>query len=198
MLNKYYESVETHRRLVWQVGNVLGVDTQQLLEHDLSKYSKEEFEPYAQWFYGDRKQVNVYRDFQIAWQHHYRYNLHHWEYWVLDWVLNDDRKMPIKNLDAVSLMPDEYILEMVTDWQAMEIQNQGHQTMSKWLNINFDKMILHRETRKRVIEVLETLGYEHYNDLISFGLFESEFIHTYNQTSIALQIEEIVKDYRMR
>jgi len=198
MLNKYYESVETHRRLVWQVGNVLGVDTQQLLEHDLSKYSREEFEPYAQSFYGDRGKEGVYLNFQVAWQHHIRYNPHHWKHWILR-----DMVYPVvtgDNIDSNKTipMPHKYILEMVTDWQAAEIQYQGHQTMSKWLNTNFDKMILHRETRQQVIEVLETLGYEHYNDLNSESKFESEFIHTYNQNPIALQIEEIAEDYRMR
>ena len=160
-LDRYYESIETHRRLVWQVGRVLGVDTAQLTIHDLSKYDPVEFNAYAEWFHGDRDETNAKKNFQIAWQHHTRCNFYHWQHWILD----NDTKGTIKNLDNVLSMPYKYIIEMVADWQASEIQYQSRQDMSKWLNSNFDKMVLHKETRDHVIQFLEGIGYEIYTDI---------------------------------
>ena len=69
-------------------------------EHDESKYSEEEFEPYAQHFYGDKK-----NDFEFgeAWKHHWINNEHHPEFW-----LGED-------------MPYIYILEMLCDWGSFSI-----------------------------------------------------------------------------
>jgi hypothetical protein len=69
-------------------------------EHDESKYSEEEFEPYAQHFYGDKK-----NDFEFgeAWKHHWMNNEHHPEFW-----LGED-------------MPYIYILEMICDWGSFGI-----------------------------------------------------------------------------
>lgn len=188
-LDKYYESIETHRRLVWQVGRVLGVDTAQLAIHDLSKYDLIEFNTYVEWFHGDRDKPNAKEKFQIAWQHHIRGNFHHWQHWVLEGAIVVRNSTYPNN--AIS-MPHKYILEMVVDWQAAEIQNQGHQTMSKWLNINFDKMVFHKDTRKHVIQILEGMGYRYYYEN---GVSEFILKDTY---WVAQQIEEIVIRHHKR
>lgn len=51
-------------------------------KHDVSKLSTEEFDGYRQFFYpvdGDKKDRNV---FDKAWEHHFRNNPHHWEFWI--------------------------------------------------------------------------------------------------------------------
>jgi hypothetical protein len=71
-------------------------------EHDESKFSEEEFEPYAQKWFGDKKKTLEYEE---AWKHHWMNNEHHPEYW-----LGED-------------MPYIYILEMICDWGSFSIDN---------------------------------------------------------------------------
>lgn len=68
--------------------------------HDYSKFSEEEFEPYAQKWFGDKKKTFEYEE---AWKHHWMNNEHHPEYW-----LGED-------------MPYIYILEMICDWGSFSI-----------------------------------------------------------------------------
>ncbi len=162
ILDKHFESIEIHRRLVWQIGMLFldYISVDQLAIHDLSKYGSNEFRPYAEWFHDNRNQAGAYQNFQVAWQHHIRNNPHHWQYWVLDGIgpiiIKDD-------IDPNNAIPMEYgyIVEMVCDWQAMEIQNWSRQDMSGWLNKKFDKMTLHTQTRESVIDVLDKIGYEY-------------------------------------
>ena len=64
-------------------------------EHDESKWSEEEFEPYAQRWHGNKEKTFEYEE---AWKHHWMNNEHHPEFW-----LGED-------------MPYIYILEMICDW----------------------------------------------------------------------------------
>ena len=76
-------------------------------KHDLSKYSKEEFEPYRKNFYpiNEQEKQNNKESFEKAWEHHYMMNPHHWDYWAADGRENE--------------MPFTYVVEMICDWQAM-------------------------------------------------------------------------------
>jgi hypothetical protein len=69
-------------------------------EHDDSKFSEEEFEAYAQYFYGTKDND---LEFNEAWKHHWINNEHHPEFW-----LGED-------------MPYIYILEMICDWGSFSI-----------------------------------------------------------------------------
>ena len=71
-----------------------------IAEHDQSKFSEEEFEAYAQHFYGSKD--NDF-EFEQAWEHHRQNNEHHPEYWM-----GKD-------------MPYIYILEMLCDWGSFGI-----------------------------------------------------------------------------
>lgn len=71
--------------------------------HDASKWGKEEFEAYRQWFYPNGDDEKDKRVFEDAWRHHYRHNDHHPEYW-----------------DGLE-MPDDAIAEMFCDWVAMSL-----------------------------------------------------------------------------
>ena len=71
-------------------------------KHDLSKFSKEEFIPYMNYFYGSGKE-----DFLAAWKHHIEHNPHHWENWT---AIKEER------------FPNEQLCHcvcMVVDWMAM-------------------------------------------------------------------------------
>jgi hypothetical protein len=110
---EYKEYVEAHKERVkkfasWLLENCPGlfegVDEEVFLdlieEHDESKFSEEEFEPYAQKWFGDKKKT---REYELAWEHHYLNNEHHPEYW-------DGEDMPYI-----------YILEMICDWGSFSI-----------------------------------------------------------------------------
>lgn len=71
-------------------------------EHDDSKFDEEEFEAYAQHFYGSNHDNDL--EFEEAWKHHWTHNEHHPEFW-----LGED-------------MPYIYILEMLCDWGSFSIE----------------------------------------------------------------------------
>jgi hypothetical protein len=73
-----------------------------IAEHDDSKFSEAEFEPYAQRWFGDGKKSIAYEE---AWKHHWTNNEHHPEFW-----LGED-------------MPYIYILEMLCDWGSFSIKS---------------------------------------------------------------------------
>ena len=80
-------------------------------EHDDSKFSEEEFEPYAQKWFGDKKKTPAYEE---AWKHHWMNNEHHPEFW-----LGED-------------MPYIYILEMLCDWGSFSIKSGDMTELSKF------------------------------------------------------------------
>lgn len=83
----------------------------QVIVHDDSKYSEEEFEAYRRNFYPvneEEKELNK-EDFEKAWKHHYESNRHHWECRQYD-ECPDDKLSKEQMLDC---------LENVLDWMAM-------------------------------------------------------------------------------
>jgi hypothetical protein len=119
---EYQEYVIAHKERVTQFADWLltncpelfeGVDLDSfneiIEEHDESKFSEEEFEPYAQKWFGDGKKTPEY---EAAWEHHYMNNEHHPEYW-----LGED-------------MPYIYILEMICDWGSFSIASGDMKELS--------------------------------------------------------------------
>ena len=83
--------------------------------HDLSKFSKEEFIPYREYFYPtdaesqDKRALQA--QFNSAWEHHWQKNIHHHELWAKhDTVASDF------SITACVLM--------ICDWVAMSIAKQ--------------------------------------------------------------------------
>ena len=110
--------------------------------HDASKYDKEEFDGYRQWFYpkeGEEKNKEV---FQAAWHHHYRNNPHHWEYYV--------------DHEKASPMPKLSIAEMILDWIAMSMKFKN--SPADWYNQNKDNILLHKDTKDKTESVLKMLS----------------------------------------
>lgn len=82
-----------------------------IAEHDDSKFSEEEFEPYAQKWFGNKEKSLEYEE---AWKHHWTHNEHHPEFW-----LGED-------------MPYIYILEMLCDWGSFSIKSGDMRELSKF------------------------------------------------------------------
>lgn len=106
-------------------------------EHDDSKFSEEEFEPYAQKWFGDGKKTFEYEE---AWKHHWTNNEHHPEFW-----LGED-------------MPYIYILEMICDWGSFSIKSGNMKELSDFYyeeaKDDEDKML--SDNTKEIIEEILT------------------------------------------
>jgi hypothetical protein len=83
-------------------------------EHDESKFSEKEFEPYANFWYNDNDHYDYDPAYEAAWEHHWMNNEHHPEYWN-----GDD-------------MPLIYILEMLCDWGSFSIAKGNLRELSSY------------------------------------------------------------------
>ena len=77
--------------------------------HDKSKFSANEFQGYRQWFYPEKGQNKNKVLADLAWNHHQKFNPHHWQYWLM-W---HPEKTIALDMDL------KYIIEMLCDWTAM-------------------------------------------------------------------------------
>ena len=111
-INNVKKAFDTYGELLCEELELEIVEMQyQIDNHDNSKWSAEEFEPYARKFFPEGKRIISDYDFNKAWMHHTQYNCHHPEHWLFyDY---DTKKITIYD------MPDKYIAEMICDWIAM-------------------------------------------------------------------------------
>jgi hypothetical protein len=115
--------------------------------HDESKYSEEEFDAYAEYFYGE-KNAEVKEAFDLAWLHHQHHNPHHWQHWLLQ---EDEGKM--KALE----MPYEYCIEMIADWWAFSWKSSDLYEIFNWYKDHKSRMTLHPKTLETVENLLKQL-----------------------------------------
>lgn len=156
-----------HKWFVAVAGWRHGVSLWRLLIHDWSKFTPDEWGPYAAFFYGmsvDEEmargaynketakalvreyQRGIRPDFDRAWLHHQHWNKHHWQHWVLR---NDDGS--VRYLE----MPAKYVGEMVADWCGAGRAAKGVWEVWVWYEKNKDKILLHPHTRILVEELIE-------------------------------------------
>ena len=150
---EYLEYINAHKERVEKFASWLkancpeifeGVDLDSfdevIKEHDESKYSEEEFEPYAQRWHGDKKKTLEYEE---AWKHHWMNNEHHPEYW-----LGED-------------MPYIYILEMLCDWGSFSIDKGDINELSDFYfnkAINDSEKNLSDATKEIIEDVLARIN----------------------------------------
>ena len=97
----------------------------QINKHDESKYTEYEFEQYRRHFYptkleleeGEDAQKKAEEEFEAAWEHHYKTNRHHPEYWKF---VQDDGTHVDTPSDIGSAMPLIDVMHMFCDWFAMD------------------------------------------------------------------------------
>ncbi|CAF4075413.1 unnamed protein product [Rotaria sp. Silwood2] len=144
------------------------VSYKRLLLHDLSKFERAEFWPYAEHFCG-KKGVNSKNDdaFHVAWLHHVAHNDHHWEHFIANYsqIAKQVRNHSELAQHFIREMPDDALLEMVVDNVAASRSYEGYWPngakkdgwtwMTKW----FDHYILHQITRIKFGALLCALGY---------------------------------------
>ena len=113
--------------------------------HDRSKYEKDEWIPYRDYFYGDdRVSTPVNDKFDFAWNLHQKRNPHHWQYWVL---IKDSGEVIAQDI------PIEYVLEMLCDWHSFSVKDKLS-TAKVWYEENKEKMILSDKTRSLIDTLL--------------------------------------------
>ena len=147
----YIFYVLKHKWYVLLMHRLCHVSLWRALMHDISKFYPIEFKAYANAFYtlnGKKRylsyNINTYA-FQRAWNHHQKYNKHHWHYWVM--YQKDNTIKPIQ-------MPDIYIHEMILDWIGTEMVLMGRRDIRPWYHINKDNIKLHQETKEKVEHII--------------------------------------------
>ena len=121
-----------------------------IANHDLSKWSDEEFEPYAKYFYQGKQNE---KEFDKAWNHHQKTNPHHWQYWVL---MKDN---PTKEFECIP-MGDEYIVEMICDWWSFSFKEHKLENIFDWYDENKKNIKFHPDTKKKVEKLLDAIKEE--------------------------------------
>lgn len=117
-----------------------------VMAHDKSKYSKEEFFAYRNRFFPKEGEVFDEESFDIAWSHHIMNNKHHWNHWVVvSDVENDQIKITCLDMDDTS------IAEMLLDWFAMS-KKFNSKTIDWYRSQCEDKKILLSENTKIKVE----------------------------------------------
>lgn len=166
---RHTESLIKHITFVREAGEKLGVDKRQLANHDNSKWSTEEFLPYAINFQGDKSPVlkgDVKEDFARAWLHHIHCNPHHWQHWIFPDGYSP-KETKIEN--GVMIMPSAYALEMIADWMGASMAYTGFWDMTDWLYKNMPNVRLHSFTAQYVRGVLNMMGYADTAYAVRFG-----------------------------
>ena len=137
-----------------------------IVNHDKSKYSLDEYNAYNNYFYGsNNKSKKVLDDFNKAWLHHIHRNKHHWQHWCL---ITDDGDKTIKEYKPIGLdIPDDFIVEMICDWWAFSWQRHfelntndpiaGLYEIFDWYDKHRNAIIFSTNTRKKVENFLHVL-----------------------------------------
>lgn len=106
---KHFITITKHRHEVIKLGFKCGIKWQ-VLRHDLSKYTWQEFKTGIKYFQGDKspnsKEIELF-GYSKAWLHHKGRNKHHFEYWTSFNVSKGQ-------LEAIE-MPICYVKEMFCD-----------------------------------------------------------------------------------
>jgi hypothetical protein len=146
---RYLSYLLRHKWHVFRAGVALGVPLWRLLIHDWTKFTPAEWGPYVQRFYGVRaKPRDTGRGymhepgedptFDQAWEHHWRHNPHHWQYWSA----GGDGTWP-------QAIPETYAREMVADWIGAGLALREPDLQS-WYSQHGQQMLLHDDTRALV------------------------------------------------
>jgi len=138
---RYLKYVLLHKWYVFLAGRKTGVSLWRLLIHDFSKFSRVEWKPYVDKFYGDGGERD---QFDVAWNHHQKANSHHWQYWV----------EPEHGNFRMIEMPEQDVFEMVADWAGAGRGITGESNPTEWYEEQYQKIMLHPRTRILVEIVL--------------------------------------------
>jgi len=145
---KYFGYVLKHKAYVFVECLKLGIPLKGLT-HDMSKFSKDEWDGYVRTFISKDKSEETKKLFDYAWLHHQHINPHHWQFWLQVSGLNGGG-----NTVQARPMSDVFIKEMLADWRAMA-RNFGNDSIYEWYQENKEFMVLHSETRRTLHSLMK-------------------------------------------
>lgn len=146
-----FVKVLQHKWFVLVAGLRVGkIPLWRLIFHDMSKFSRAEFGPYARKFLVEGSTAQTEFDFALAWLNHENRNPHHWGYWIPRTGKHAGRPLP---------MPEHYAREMVADWWAAGRAYGKSWDMREWLVKSVPGFNLHDETLGHVYRALSDIGY---------------------------------------
>lgn len=134
-----------HKWFVYRAGRrIILLSTWRLIIHDWSKFTPAEWPAYVDRFFGSKVRSAV---FDKAVQHHYAWNDHHWEHWLIPYPAYPlGREMPI-----------QAVYEMVADWCGAGRAISGKWEADTWYKQNREKINLHPASRDLAEKVLYEL-----------------------------------------
>lgn len=150
----YHASLQKHIAAVQEAGRRIGVNLDQLVEHDKSKWTNKEFHHYARQFHGDAGDPN---GFAGAWLNHVHNNKHHPEFWRFP------STEKIRGADIVNRclpMPENFILEHIADLMGSSFCYTGSWEMHDWLSKNMKNLFYHPQSADFMRLKLSELGYK--------------------------------------
>ena len=148
----YLKHILRHKWFVLVASIRIGAPLWRALVHDLSKFRPREWFAYAEAFYSPEGVgwYNPTNAFNVAWNHHQKSNLHHWQYWMLK---EDD---PSKII--LLPMPKKYVLEMIADWMGAGRAIHGEWDPSDWYNEHYHSIQFNKKTRDMVDVMLSRIS----------------------------------------
>lgn len=168
---KYRNYIDTHKAAVqdafvemvmceelkylWESEDFYNQMVDRIADHDLSKFSDEEFDAYRRYFFpvNEEEKANAKEDFDKAWQHHLKYNDHHWQH------RKDNKAFSEKDQLAV--------LENVCDWLGM-----GYifgDRPYEYYEEHKDEIILHKLDKEFLEKVIYALEKDTDSDTYNYG-----------------------------
>lgn len=174
----YLQSLQTHIKYVQEAGDRLGVPRRVLNSHDESKFSRQEFMPYANYFFNEDgtprttgrsvpveelsgTEIDIQYQFTLAWKHHLQHNDHHWQHWMFPDGYHTRMMVDtgIMTEGGVMKMDGVAALHMIADWEGASMAYTGSWNMSAWLDSNIPRITLHPDTAEYVrIKLIEVDG----------------------------------------
>lgn len=131
---RYFLVVIVHKWFVFVECVKRGIPIHGLI-HDMSKFSKSEFGPYARYYAIAESEREESCEFSKAWDNHKDNNRHHPEWWV-----RPGGPIP---------MDETSRLEMLCDWIAAEKSYKG-MSAKAWYEVNKEDIPFHPDTREWV------------------------------------------------
>lgn len=164
MSEAYDKYISQHRECVrkayqWlceHIPEVCDESTGMLIEnHDKSKYTKEEYDPYDAYFYenydkSEKTKKLVEYEYDVAWLTHIHRNPHHWQHWVL---LRDD---PVDGNTVVvrMIIPQMYLVEMFCDWWSFSFLSDDLDQIFVWYCNHKDTIIMNKKSEEFMQKLL--------------------------------------------
>lgn len=184
----YLDSLQRHISAVQTAGIRLGLPFELLKKHDQSKFSQEEFMPYALNFFMEdgtprpkpeepgSKDIQIEYNFTLAWLHHMHLNDHHWQHWIFPDAYSKPTLVEIDTMteDGVMKMPSQCVLEMISDWMGASYTYTGSWDMKEWLESNMPRITLHPKTAEYLRAELIRFSCAHYRTVVDNTSFKHE------------------------